>query len=130
MILEKIKEALLTSRKARDQTSVSVLSTLFSEVERVGKDKGNRPTTDEEALAVIKKFIANNNECIALGQVGLLEQNKVYQAFLPQQLAEANLRQIIAEKQLSGVSDVMKFFKTAYPGQYDGALLSKIAKNG
>lgn len=141
MIIDTIKEQLTFHRKARDTVIVGVLSTLFGEVERVGKDKGNRPTTDEEAIAIIKKFIANNEECaraqgynlvtdsiLPVDLCILMAQNKIYETYLPKQLSDDDMRQIIAEQNLVGVPNVMKYFKATYNGQYDGGALSKIAK--
>ena len=65
MILEKIKKQQLQARKEKSPI-VGALTALMSEVAIVGKNNGNRETTDEEAVKVIKKFIKGINETIDL----------------------------------------------------------------
>lgn len=132
-ILQTIKGLQLEARKARDKSLLSIYSTLFAEVEKVGKDKANRETTDEEAIAVIKKFIANAAECQDAtrdhGVATLLhEEMELYKKLLPAQLSAADMVQIIIKQNLKNLPDIMKYFKATYPGQYDGKLLSMVAK--
>ena len=64
--VQNIKTALLNARKDKDSKLASLLSTLLSEVVKIGKDNGNRETTDQEAVSVLKYFIKNANQTITL----------------------------------------------------------------
>jgi len=48
-----------------DTVAINLLNTLRGESLKVGKDAGNRAPTDEETLAVIKKFIKNGEQTLA-----------------------------------------------------------------
>ena len=65
MILEKIKNASLAARKAKEALAATLLTTLYSEAVNVGKNNGNRDTTDAEAVAVVKKFLKGVDETIS-----------------------------------------------------------------
>ena len=53
--IEKIKKASITERKARGP--LAAFSTfVIAEVEKIGKSKGNRDTTEDEAIQVLKKL--------------------------------------------------------------------------
>ena len=58
MLLNKIKADQLAARKAKDGLATALLTTLIGDAEMVGKNAG-RLVTDEEVVAVIKKFIKN-----------------------------------------------------------------------
>jgi uncharacterized protein YqeY len=138
-ILEEIKEDIDSLRKAGRKSDVQILITLFAEIERVGKDKGNRVTTDEEAVAIIKKFIENNKITISYlsnpSKAAELEgENILYKFYLPKQLTEDEMRHIINTPDADGqmlttLPLIMKFFKDNHAGQYDGKILSGLARS-
>lgn len=111
----------------------------------VGKNDGNRESTDVEVTAVIKKFVKNIDETIsALSKspdanadriASATKEKDILMAYLPKQLDEAQLRvemqKIIAEFSLSGskgMGVLMKELKARFNGAYDGNTASKIAK--
>jgi hypothetical protein len=49
----------MNSEPAMLMGRIKFMSWLISEVEMVGKNKGNRPTTDDEAIAIMKKLVAS-----------------------------------------------------------------------
>ena len=64
-IIEKLKTESLRLR--RDMGHLGKFSVfVLSEIEKVGKNNGNRQTTDDEAIAVIKKIISNIQSNIAV----------------------------------------------------------------
>lgn len=132
-LLEKIKEASLESRKNRDTALSLVLTTLYAEAAKVGKDKGNRDSTDEEVIAVIKKNIAGAEECMKVAQHK--EKYKyevdVLSVFLPRQLTEQEIQDKVSILVISGITNlglIMKHFKENHAGLYDGKVLSEIVK--
>ncbi|ATW26840.1 GatB/YqeY domain-containing protein [Candidatus Formimonas warabiya] len=143
-ILMKIKGDLLEARKSDHPVKKNLISTLYAETAMLGKNKGNRPVeeiTDEETLAVIKKFIkgaeesyqislANNRQDkAALAQ----EELDILKAYLPAQLSEEFLEQFVKDflerspqkgKQVIGL--IMKELNQHYQGQFDGRKANEI----
>lgn len=141
MLLEKLQAAALAARKAQDSVAASLLTTLYAEAARVGKDQGNRVSTDEEVVAVVKKFGKNVDETLAAlpetdVRVAALRVEKALLAeYLPQQLDEAGLTAVIAElvaalpeKSPKQMGAVMAGLKARAGGQYDGAMASRLVK--
>lgn len=137
-LLLQIKSDQLVARKNRSEVKASLLTTLLAEASAVGKNKGNRDSTDEEVIAVIKKFI--NNTDIFLAQQGLDEDKKsslllekaTLSQYLPLQMDEDALFNILANHLRNdgpeqSMGALMKFLKTNHAGTYDGKLASKVA---
>jgi len=64
-LLQDIKNASLEARKIKSELS-SFLVTLYAEAAKIGKDSGNRESTDEEVIKILKKFKSNAEELIKL----------------------------------------------------------------
>ena len=110
----------------------------------VGKNAGNRESTDKEVLQVIEKFIKNANEI----QTILLKNNKntcnivseilVLSKYLPKKMTYEELGHVIRGiiKELTLIEDkspklmgeVMGMLKTLHSGEYDGKMASEIVK--
>lgn len=56
-IVQQLKTESLRLRKERNPIAASI-SFVLSEIERVGKNNGNRATTEDEAVKVVQKVIA------------------------------------------------------------------------
>lgn len=141
-LIEKIRADRMTAMKQKN-VFLPLLSTLLGEAERVGKDKGNRPSTDDEVIAVVKKFIKNNDETIAaltnrVAQTNdgmadniyriesLRSENSLLLCYLPKQLSLQDLQAIAVTMSAQPIGATMgtfmKFLKDNHPGQYDGKL--------
>ena len=139
MILEKIKKQQLQARKEKSPI-VGALTALMSEVAIVGKNNGNRETTDEEAVKVIKKFIKGINETIDLikdpEKLKLLEMElEIYNSFLPQIMNELETRAAVEriinalpEKSPKAMGQVMGTISKEYGTLIDRGLASQIVK--
>jgi uncharacterized protein YqeY len=149
MLIEKIKNDQLAARKRKDEVATALLTTLLGEAAAVGKNAGNRDTTDEEVVAIVKKFLKNNEELIqSLDSRCLTKDEETFTrpilvanrerellvAYLPVQLTEEQLRDIIKEiisaRQISPkvMGEVMSELKKSYAGRYDGGLASRLTK--
>jgi len=138
MLLQQIKEDSITARKERN-TFAPFLVTLYSECANVGKTKGNRESTDEEVLSVVKKFKAGIVEIISIYQ-NTTATEELYKAvmelelvekYIPQQLTEEALRNIITteiELGADNIGKIMKILKQEYSGKFDGNMAQKIIK--
>ena len=139
MILEKIKKQQLQARKEKSPI-VGALTALMSEVAIVGKNNGNRETTDEEAVKVVKKFIKGINETIDLikdpEKLKLLEMElEIYNSFLPQIMNELETRAAVEkiinalpEKSPKAMGQVMGAISKEYGTLIDRGLASQIVK--
>ena len=147
-LLNDIKAKQLELRKAQmhdkidRSVEISLLTTLFSEASNVGKAE-LRESTDGEVIAVIKKFVKNNDECMmSAGDRRdsdwcdrLSIERDVLDLFLPKQLSADELKEIIggfiAANGIAGPKGtglVMKMLKEQYEGLYDGKIASGIVK--
>jgi len=140
-LVKKVKEDLVAARKARtDNKKVMLLNTLVSEIEMVGKNAGNRESTDTEALAVVRKFVKNAQQSIDdLRRTGrdtgdIQYEIQILESYLPAAVPEADVeaavREIIAAnaemkpKDLKGV--VIKGLKERYGAAFDGRVMSAV----
>jgi uncharacterized protein YqeY len=149
-LMNTLKTDQMLARKERKSFVVSSLTTLIGEAEMIGKNDGNRETTDAEVIRTVKKFISNLRE-LQTAIIGNTpkheltnEQNvrlaavefelELYEKYLPKQLSEAELRAEIEaiKAQLSAgpkdVGKVMGLLKEKFAGLYDGKLASAIVK--
>lgn len=138
-LMDTIRAAQVNARKAKDSATATLLTTLLGEAGSIGKNDGNRETTDAEAIAVIRKFIKNNEE--TAGYLSIEEQkapyvleNQLLGTFLPTQLSDAELKSVIIklkEELNAGPKDmgkIMARLKVEHDGTYDGRLASTLVK--
>ena len=144
MLINQIKSDALIARKARKTDTATLLTTLYSEASMIGKNLGNRESTDQEVLQVIEKFIKNANEVKEI----LLKNNKdvshvdneikVLSKYLPQKMSYNELENVIRDivealKDINSevqMGKVMSVLKNSYGGTYDGKMASEIVKKG
>jgi len=136
-MIKRLKKELLEARKNKDEKRKSVLTALVSEAVMVGKNMGNRETTDAEALKIIQKFKKGAVETLGLLDIGsekyLKFQNEIsiYDEFLPTQMTEEELKketlgylQVNPDK--ANIGGVLAHFRQNFDGKYDGKELSKL----
>ena len=141
MLIEKIREDMMSARKADDAVAKSLLVTLYAETMRVGKDKRNGDTTDDEAAIMIKKFATNCEETQRLlearGQSATVQRREleILRAYLPEQLSRDELEQSIhtivaelPEASAKVMGKVMAELKARHGSTYDGKLASELVK--
>lgn len=141
MIIDNIHKDMIASKQTSDTIKKNLLVTLYAESAKVGKDKRNGITTDDEVIATVKKFITNAGETARLlrerNQDDSAQQHeiKILSQYLPQQLdctaLETIIKQYLSENTVSGpkaIGQVMGFLKANYSGQYDGKMAGEIVK--
>lgn len=138
MLIEKIRADLLVARKARETVTANSLTALVGEAVMVGKNAGNRESTDEEVIATVRKFLKNLEETkrnlVAHGKDTAVceEEIKILGQYLPQQMSADDLKSaitaIVAETAGANMGVVMKVLKERYAGLYDGKLASEVVK--
>ncbi len=141
-LIERIRQDSLVARKARDTDKGVFLVTLMAEASKVGKDDGNRESTDAEVTAVIKKFIKNTDETLrALGDAAPTQRARLeleltlLNGYLPSQASEAEVRAAIArlvgeltERTPKQMGAIMGKLTAEFAGNFDKGLASKLVK--
>lgn len=138
MLIDEIKKANIQAMKERDSNKRAILSVLITkynnaEIEMRSKDK---EMTDADILSIIQKTIKElEDERVNFDELGradkVAEIDKQYETikvFLPKQLSEEEIRNIINSLEDKSMPSVMKHFKTNYAGQVDMSLVSRIAR--
>jgi uncharacterized protein YqeY len=133
-LMERIRADQLQARKAKDETAIGLLTALKGEADRVGKDAGNRETTEEEAIAMVQKFLKNARETMGLAPSDkIAAEIKILEAYLPQQMSQDELREVVLvirrENPSANMGIVMKHLKDNYGGRYDGKVASQVVKD-
>lgn len=137
--LNRIKEDQLSARKAKNSSEATLLTTLLAESVIVGKNQG-RESSEEEVMAVVKKFLKNNAQYIHdIGstkpdlKLQLETEQTILSRYVPVQLSENELtvivKDIITTTQTLNMGEIMKAVKASYDGKYDGKMLSSIVKS-
>lgn len=150
MLLDQIKSAQLKARKERNTLASNLLTTLLGEAAMIGKNNGNRESTDSEVISTIKKFVANAKETrdillqddkaqeilaqnpnpiggYGAGNPALLdclEEIRILESFLPKQLTDEELEvaitTAIADVNATSIRDMGKVMKLLKE-RHDGA---------
>ena len=139
MLIDELKAANINAMKARDNTSRAVLSVVLTkyklqevELRSQGKEIG-----DKELLSIIQKVLkeladekegylkVNNQERAD----NVARQEEVLSSYLPKQLSEQEIRDIINGLNDKSVPSVMKHFKANYAGQVDMSLVNSVLRS-
>jgi len=133
MLLDDIRKDMFNAKKDKDMLKANLLSTLFSEMFNI--TKSGKPYTDEDFTKIVKKFVKNIDETIALDipaekKENLLKEKVILEGYLPKQLSKEEIEKIVTEMAGSGkqMKDIMQHFKENYAGMYDGRLVSETVK--
>lgn len=134
MLFDKLKQDRIQAMKERNYIIKDLLGTLIGECSKETKEP-----TDDKVIATIKKFIKNTEECLKYisdsDKLNPLckEMNEliILESYLPKQMTEEEIRGNIELLKLAGntnIGMIMKSFKDLYENEYDGATVSRIAK--
>jgi len=130
-LLAQLKKDALVARKNAATVRATLLSTLIAEAEMVGKNAGNRESTDDEVQATLRKFLKNNQEALAVikdeaRRAVLADEAAILAEYLPPMATEADVKAFIAET-VAGLADrspksmgaVMGALKTRFGTGFD-----------
>lgn len=125
-----VAEIKTARQEQRDNPVIySLLGVVLGELDRLPIPRGQEPSEDQ-IYAVIKKLYEAAKEMREMTPEA--DQEYMYlKDFIKKQLSESDIRFEIEDLMLSkdcNIGMIMKHFKEWYPGQYDGKLVSKIAK--
>ena len=117
--MNNLKQQIIDYRNSHTETR-TLLGTVLGELDRISKN----PTNDD-CIKVIKKMIESNK---LVNTTESLYENKLLEQFIPQQLTEEQIENIIKRERFANIKDCMGFFKELYTGLYDGKVVSKVYK--
>ena len=126
-VIEKLKAESLALRKTRNPVAASITFAL-SEIEKFGKNNGNRATTDDEAIKVIQKLIATIDENLKVTtddgrKIAFNFEKTILVGVLPQMAADEEVRALLKDAigtevpKNKGVA--MKVIRDAYGAKVD-----------
>lgn len=125
-LIEKINQDFMLAYKAKDMEKKNFLGVLKTEV-----TKESKTPEDNYIVGKIKSMIKNTEATNSLSDSEL----EILNNYLPQQLNEETLREIIKDvveknniQSPKEMGKVMSFLKTNFNGQYDGKLASILIK--
>ena len=100
-VIEKLKTESMNLRKTRNPVAPAILFAL-SEIEKVGKNNGNRATTEDEAIKVVQKLISTIDENLKLNiddgrRIVLNFEKQILAGVLPQMASEEDIRSLLRD---------------------------------
>lgn len=100
-VVEQLKKRSMALRKERNPSAPSIQFAL-SEIEKVGKNSGNRETTEDEAIRVVQKLIATIDENLRVVKsdeyrIALNFEKQILQEVLPQMASEEEVRSLLTD---------------------------------
>ena len=143
-LMDKMSEELKKAMKAKDNIALQSIRAIKSELLLLRTKSGNpNNLSNEEEMKVLQKLIKQRRESAKIfreqNRIDLAEpeeaQAKIIEGFLPEQLDEEKIRELVEEIILStgaeGIKDMGKVMSQAsskMAGQADGKIISIIVK--
>lgn len=96
-LIDRIRTDSIIARKEK-KPEATLLVTLLAEAQMVGKNNGNRPSTDEEVAKLVTKFVKSTNETKdALDKAGRDSSKAAFElsvlaGYLPRMMTEDEMR--------------------------------------
>lgn len=139
MIEEQIKKANIEAMKNKDSVARSFYSVLLNKIllEKIAKGNREQILPDADLSNIIQKTIkelneekenyqkVNNTEEVAV----LTRQIEIASGYLPKQLSQEEIKNIILALDDKSIPNVMKHFKSNYNGQVDMRLVQEVLRS-
>jgi uncharacterized protein YqeY len=127
-LYQQVKARLDVAVRAQDVEVRKSLKTFVGELETRAKRPGGE-LSDATVIKLAKQFIQNNDDTLKHKELASLrDENELLSSFIPKQMTESELRNVIAGLDAKDIGGVMKYLKTHHLGLYDGATASKLAR--
>lgn len=141
-VIEKLKAESMKLRKERDPLAPKLVFAL-SEIDKVGKNSGNRATTEDEAVKVILKIISTIDQTTALllhdspAMHDLHREKKILADLLPSMATQEEIMNIIrpmmtgkTKENMPKKGEIMKVVRDVFGARVDmkyvGQILSDV----
>ena len=136
MLYNKVYTDFITARKEKNELAKDILGLLYNSLKNKTIELRTDTLEDSEVYSIIRKLNKQLDEEIEANiKVNRIEkaneltkQKELIQEYLPKQLSEDKIKELINDLADKSTPSLMKFFKTHYNGQVDIALVSKIAR--
>lgn len=142
MLIDQLRQALISAQKARDQITVDTLRFALSAIKNYEIDKfgsQEHTLTDEDVTAVLRKLAKQHQESIAAFTAGnrpeLADKEQkelaILQTYLPQELSDEEIEKIVKEVIIQGVSNfgaIMGKAMSQLKGRASGNRVAAIVK--
>lgn len=134
MDIKTLQKHRLEAMKSGDKTRARFIASLSAEAQNIAKADGNRETVEADIFTAAKRLAKRTNETLSFtsdpdGQRALRYEISVYESFLPQQMTEEQLREVIVGLRETNIGIVMKALKASYDGQYDPKMVKPIIES-
>jgi uncharacterized protein YqeY len=132
--MDSIRKDMQEAKKIRDTVKANLLSTLYGEMFTLSKS--GKEMTGEDELKIIRKFLKNIDETLALEipadtKTKLAAEKSILETYLPKQMQKEEIEKVVGALVTEGktLKDIMPYFKEHYAGTYDGRTVSEIVKS-
>ncbi len=132
--IEKIKADRISAMKNKDSKISSLLSILMSDIIRVGKDKRNSDTTEDEAIQVVRKYIKSSQDNLKLKNLSsdhIESYNfeiELLSKYLPQQVSKENIQDFLNLHIGKNKGELFKLLKEKFGNTFDPKVASELIK--
>ena len=136
MIYNKIKTDMMQALKEKRISDKETLGFLFSQLKNKAIELRVNELEDKDSFQVIQKFVKSLKEekesYEKAGRLNALEsfdnQINLVESYLPKQLNEDEIKNIISKLDNKDIPNIMKYFKTNYNGEVDMKLVNQLAR--
>jgi uncharacterized protein YqeY len=137
MLIDQIKKANIEAMKAKDADRRAIYSIVITRYQTLATSGKAGELGDADVIQIIQKLGKElDEEKEGYVKAGRSEsaakidaQKEAIASFLPKQLSEEEIREIIASLPDKSIPLVMKHFSANYKGQCDMGLVSKVARS-
>lgn len=136
MLIDDIKKANLMAMKEKNQAKRSAYSSIISRYQLLKTKDPSKEIKDEDVLSLIQKVVKELDEEIDSYQkagreesvLEIQKQKDALKEFIPAQLSEEEIKEIILSLPDKSIPTVMKHFNLNYRGKVDMSLVNKVLK--
>ena len=137
MLIDQIKKANIEAMKAKDADRRAIYSIVITRYQTLATSGKAGELGDADVIQIIQKLGKElDEEKEGYVKAGRSEsaakidaQKEAIASFLPKQLSEEEIKEIIASLPDKSIPLVMKHFSANYKGQCDMGLVSKVARS-
>lgn len=144
MLKDQLYADIITAMKAGEKVKAEALKMIKAEIMKHETSGADVKTTDEDVAKILQRAIKQRKEAAEGFQQGgnqesaakELQEAEIYQAYLPEQMGEVEVKQIvmetIAETGASGAGDIGKVMAAIMPkvqGKADGKMVNQIVRD-
>ncbi len=134
MLIDKIRDDMHNAKKSRETLKSNLLSTLYAEM--FTQSKSGKPLTEDDCIRIIKKFLKNINDTLALdippsAKEKYSSEKIILEEYLPKQMSNEEIDVTVTKLICEGkvMKDIMAYFKENYAGRYDGKTVNEIIRS-